>query len=422
MPFGDQTLPSNLTGTFFALETVFKEVPNAAGTQWYPIEPNEYSDFGSTIEKEARTPITADRQNRKGVVINETAQAGYTHDMVQDTMAELFKGFMFDDWKDPVASLNPGAADDLSVVVSGTPEQAAVTSAGAIDWTALGLIPGEWIYIGDGTNALDDKPGFFRILSIDSPTVITCDRFPVGLADDAGGGKTIPSYYARSLRTQDNPANIQRHSYTFQRQLEDGLQYEFVTGCVANTYALTIPTTGKLTAEVGVVGASSSYAPSSSLGVFNDLTAEEAYSAAMPGVEMRLIYENGADAFTFVSEATLNIDNGITPVNAVGYLGGIDMSSGNFMGTGEVTAYFTNYAAIEAIKANDSVGLLLAMAAQNKGWLFDLPYVSLGGGLLNVAQNEPITIPLEIDGSKHPVFLHTMIVHQFDELPDVAAT
>src|SRR5690606_30971354 len=67
------------------------------------------------------------------------------------------------------------AVGDLSLAPAGG--YANLVSAGGTDFTTLGLIPGEWVYVGgDGaTSAFDDNGGFARIGAISAGT-LTFDK------------------------------------------------------------------------------------------------------------------------------------------------------------------------------------------------------------------------------------------------------
>lgn len=89
-------------GTAFTggeLDTVLSSAVNgiaaSAGPVWHVLEPNSYSDFGSTINTVARNPIKPNRQRRKGTVTGVDASAGINHDLTFNSTTDLMQGFCF---------------------------------------------------------------------------------------------------------------------------------------------------------------------------------------------------------------------------------------------------------------------------------------------------------------------------------------
>lgn len=212
-------IDSNGTGLRYSLETSIG-VANGSAV-WYPLEPNEYDDFGGQYKLVARNPINQGRQRKKGVIVDLDSNGGFTSDLLQNSLQDLLQGFFFADFRRKgeeavtavdVDGANPdeyevaatagflvgsiikgsgftnsgnntvnvvtavvadtsvevadgtltaeagpptgakivvvgyqGAAGDIDVDASGT--LPALTST-TLDFTTLGLIPGEWIYIG----------------------------------------------------------------------------------------------------------------------------------------------------------------------------------------------------------------------------------------------------------------------------------
>ena len=107
---------SNIVGLSYAEEATLGV---ASGSEiWYPLDPNEYDDFGAEIETVARNPINASRQRRKGVVTDLNASGGFQQDLTQTNLTRLMQGFFFADAHERVgnAPLN-GAAGSTDVLV-----------------------------------------------------------------------------------------------------------------------------------------------------------------------------------------------------------------------------------------------------------------------------------------------------------------
>jgi hypothetical protein len=110
----ENKIDSNVVGLSYAeeLATCLKILPDAsgspAGTQdggiWWPLEPNDYKDFGGDIKTIARQPITQSRQNKKGIVVNLDASGGFNTDLTQNSLQRLMQGFMFADARERASS------------------------------------------------------------------------------------------------------------------------------------------------------------------------------------------------------------------------------------------------------------------------------------------------------------------------------
>ena len=90
-------IDSNATSLRIAEERSFKVLP---GTPiWLPMEPNEYDDFGGAVVTTARNPINASRMPKKGLVTDLDASGGYTFDVTQRSLQDLWEGVMFADFR-----------------------------------------------------------------------------------------------------------------------------------------------------------------------------------------------------------------------------------------------------------------------------------------------------------------------------------
>jgi hypothetical protein len=128
--------------------------------------------------------------------------------------------------------------------------------------------------------------------------------------------------------------------------------------------------------------------------------------------------------FGFLTELTLTVNNGVTPNKAVGVFGAFECSTGNFEVGGKCTAYFSDVAAVAAVRNNSDVTLDIILAKANAGIILDFPLIALGDGRLNVEKDSPITLPLTLEAGTGSKVLstmdHTLLMVFFDYLPTAA--
>ena len=316
-----------------------------------------------------------------------------------------------------------GASGDLSISTAGA--DPVVTSAATIDFTTYGLIPGEWVYVGgdaaNSTFATAGNNGFARIKAITAGS-LTFDKTQGTMATDTGAGKSVRIFFGDAIKNESNPSLIVRQSFQFERSLSTA-GYEYIEGCVPNTMNLTIATADKMTAEVAFVGtdATAVDAGSRKAGNFPSLVGEDqAYNTTSDFSRLRLADTGGTGVETFVTEVQLNISNNATPTKAVANLGAIEVNAGDFSVSGQITAYFTDVATINAVRSNADVTLDFVAVVNNAGTLVDVPLLGLGDGRLNIEKDQPVTIPLSMDAAADPTLNHTLLIMEFAYLPSIA--
>lgn len=501
-------IDSNETELAFA-----EEVLGAPGTlpvtpDWYPLEPNDYSDFGGKLTLLARRPINSSRQRKKGSITDLDASGGFNQDLTQENTQRLLQGFLYASYREKtaaaftsvsvtgfvvadetifkvgqlilakgsavsgnnglklVASLDAGshevrvaglavdagpaatasisvvgfqaAAGDIDVVTTGN--FATLTST-ALDFTTLGLIPGEFFYIGGdgaGTFFADAvNNGIKRIYSVAAHSLVI-DKSASPMLAVADTANTVRFFFGRVLKNE--LANlIVRRSYNLERKLgvpdpsnPSQIQAEYVTGAFGDEATINIKQADKVNIDftfVAMDNTQNDAATGPKAGNRHTILEADAFNTSTDFNSMRLAIFNGADEapsplFAHLMDLKVSIKNNVKPNKAVAVLGAFDMTIGLFEVSFQANAYFSTVDAVQAIRNNENVTLHSFLAKNNTGMVIDLPLGALGDGRLNVKLDEPIMLPITMDAATaaliNPNTDYTLLFMFFDYLPSVA--
>lgn len=298
-------------------------------------------------------------------------------------------------------------------------------------WNALGVRAGEWLYLGGdsvGSHFVNNR-GFARVGSI-SDDALVLDKTTWTVVAEAAAGIALQVFTGDYLMNEPAGDDVVKRSYQFERTLgrdEDGVQSEYVVGAVANELTFNIDTADKLTVDLGFVasdGETRTGAEGRKAGTHVEAPNEDFYNTSSDVVRIRMSVIDDANSFpdalfAYITEGNLTVENGVTPQKAVGVFGALDQNTGNFTVSGEVTALFSSVQAQRAIRLSSDVTIDMIFAAKNAGFVYDIPLLGLGNGVLDVSLNEPITIPLEMQAGENANG-YTLSYTTFNYLPTAA--
>lgn len=317
---------------------------------------------------------------------------------------------------------------DLSVVVSGS--EITLVTAGAVDFTTLPIVEGSWIYIGSDDNAFVAAGNqCFARVDVITATVMTLGKTSKQMVADAGP-VAVDIMFPTSIRNEPDPNLIKRRTYQIERTVGNdgnGVMSEYLVNSLANELTFNIPTADFLTADLAFISGDNEQRTGLDgvkTGTRPTLVTEDAYNTSSDVSRFRLstvVAGNPFPAalFGYATEGTITVTNNVTPNKAIGVLGAFAMTAGTFDVGGNLTAYFSQMEAVQAVRNNADVTLDLILNKNNAGWVFDVPLLALGDGRLNVEANSPITIPLETTAAESDLG-HTLYLARFPYLPDIA--
>lgn len=326
-------------------------------------------------------------------------------------------------------------AGDAVMAVTGNVARLVTTTA---DLTALGLIVGEWIFIGGdlSANRFNLLSGYARISSIDENEIVFDDVTFTPIAD-TGATKTVRIFFGTVLKNEKLPALIKRRTYQLERTLGEGpdaqnpgdQQAEYLEGAVANELTLNIPQADKLNVDLSFVAMDNTQRSGAAgdkvkTGARIGALGEDAFNTSSDILRLKMAVRDPATSnptplFGYVTEASISINNNVSPNKAVGVLGAFDTTAGNFEIGGSVTAYFSSVQAVKAVRQNADASLNVIIASKNVGMIFDVPLLGLGGGRVSVEKDSPVTLPLEAMGAENNSG-YTMLYNVFSYLPSLA--
>lgn len=311
------------------------------------------------------------------------------------------------------------------------------SGAGGYGFVEMGIVPGEILFVGGDLTAEQythtastNREGYARVSSV-TDMVLTFDDSTWTPQTDAGTGKTIRIYFGTVIRNEPLPADIVVRSYNIERTLghdSSGFtQAQYLEGAIANECKLNAPGEDKINVDLTFIAmndATRTGLEGLKTGARVSAPGESAYNTSLDIYRIHMAIHDDAEMnkdalFAFVQTTDISINNNAAPVKALGVLGAIDVSVGNFDASGTITALFSTVEAVRSIRNNADVGYQVIAARANAGFAFDMPLLGLGGGRLNVALNVPVTIPLDAAGAQNS-HGYTLLSVWWPYLPTIA--
>lgn len=442
-----------LQGFFFASLRRKGEVKNAPGSTTITVS---VATVNSRLTRVLPATLDLRTQLKVGNIVQVTGSAFAANNgrfKVSAVTETTFDVVAADGAGTAVVLTDEPASSAISVVVVG--HEAAVADIGAVasvggsfpaltstllDFTTLGLIPGEFVFVG-GDAAVTrfgaaTCNGFMRVRRI-TANRLEFDKTQFVMATNDGALKAIHIYTGRVLKNE-LAASIVRRTYQLERTLGKSdtahahSQVEYLTGAVPNELTINVPSADKVTVDMGFVAMDHElYAGTTGpkVGMRVALLEAPAFNTSSNLSRVKLAVHTDSNAaptplFGFATEFSISINNNVSPDKAVGVFGAFDATAGTFDVSGSVDAYFADVAAIQAVRDNADVTLDMHLVMDNAGISIDLPLLTLGDGRANVEKDQPITLPLTNEAATgaaiDPNMDHTMLMVFFDYLPTLA--
>jgi hypothetical protein len=248
-------------------------------------------------------------------------------------------------------------------------------------------------------------------------------------------------FFGRVLKNEATPSLQVRRTYNLERELgapdptlPAEIQGEYLVGAVPSEQTITMNTADKVLVDISFIATDNEQrtgATGLKTGTRPALVSGDALNTSNDFSRLKMsvldpVDSNPTALFAFVTDFTVSINNNLSPNKAVSVLGAFEVTAGQFNVEGSLTAYFADVTAVQSVRNNDDITLDFALAkgaaGSKKGIAVDIPLIALGDGRLNVEQDAPITLPLDMPAAADRVFNHTLLKVYFDHLPDLADT
>lgn len=321
-----------------------------------------------------------------------------------------------------------GVAGDIGMDGAGN-----LTSAGAIDFTTLGLYSGQWIWVGGaklGANVFVAHPEYRGFAQIDTIAagLITLKRrsWTVG-ALELPAGQRIDIYFGRWVRnTNSQSADYKETSYTFEvtyQTLGAGAtpEYEYAKGQYLANTTINIPSTDKVTVDLAFVGtdtedpAAARKAGADALNVGPLQRAMFNTSVHLMRLRMSNVDETGLT--TDIKSLKISLSNTVSREVVLANLGAKYLNVGDFTATVEGEFLFTSSDFVAGVRDNRVCQMEVALRNGDGAVLIDLPAVQLDAADRKFSANMSVTLDGKASGFEDPTLGYTCGMTIFPYLP-----
>lgn len=289
----------------------------------------------------------------------------------------------------------------------------------ALDFTTLGLTPGQWLKIGGSaageqfdTAALNDYVRIDPTGTI-TATAIPLDNLPTGWGVDAAAGKTIRVWTSDYIEVGSTIKSFSLEKVFTGQATPSYISY---VGKVVNTLNITADAQSRLLGSFDMIG----------FGGAEDTTSIAASVVDAPSdlimntsTNIGRVMENGSDQASPVwfSSASLSLNNNIQAVTALKNKRGVDYVSGDAALTVNLTATFGNRSLYQRFLNNTLSNFAFSAARNNKGYVFDCHAMTFTAAPVGAAgRNQIVNTEMTGTGHQHPTTGKMFAISEFEEV------
>lgn len=262
-----------------------------------------------------------------------------------------------------------GASGDITAAAGGL-------ASTALDFTTLGLLPGQWLKIDSTTTingfATAANNDWIRISGTITATSIPCDNLPVGWSVDAGTSKTIAVYFGDYIQNGTTQTSL-----SIERGFLDQTVPTYIvnTGMVVNTYDLTITSKQVITGAVNFLGMGGSQ---STVALDASIDATQTGQSMAANANVGRVAENGSTLTSpnWASNLKFQINNNNRQLEAVDSTSPVGINSGECTVTGTLDTYFGSNALLTKFYAGTVTAINSRVTKNSQALIWQFPRVT----------------------------------------------
>ena len=388
-----------------------------------------------TVTDESNTILADDIVRAEG--FTDAANNGF---FVADTGSSNTSWIMATDYAGVAAALadeTPGTGARLTVVGHRTANgdvDATAASAGVATITSaasgfgtLGLEAGDWIKLagfGETTPAAVANNTFVRVTVVSNAT-LTLDNLPTDwTAETLGGSDAVDIFLGERLK---NGTTLQ--TYVLEEEFADHspVTYQYFRGMAVDGLSVSASPQSIVTMGYTFSGKdgffSDNSTPATAAQLPGGVTSGRATAAVTYTTQGEIPVMNsssnvgrisrGGSAISganFVLEASVEIANNIRQLNAVGFLGAVDVGIGEFSVSGTLNTYFDDASLARDVIANtDSSFSLQFDDGDDHNVVIDVPRIKFSDGMPDLSgKNADVTLSLSYQAIRETTFDNTL--------------
>ncbi|AIB07050.1 major tail protein [Salmonella phage 9NA] len=284
------------------------------------------------------------------------------------------------------------AAGDIAVNGNGQ-----LTST-TLDFTTLGLVPGQYIYVDGFTQSVTSKMA--RVTTIDADTITLSNS---EFTTEAGTDKTVRLFVSSFVRNVPvDSADFLKTEYTMEaRYNTTPVIYEYARAVAANQMTINAPLTEKMTMDLTFVAQDLSEPVETPLpgAGYSEFVANEAYNTVTNLNRVRLTGIDESGLSTYLKDVTVTINNNVSGENVLGVMGAAFTNIGNLEITMDTETVMTDGSVLAAIRNNATVNFELAGVNGDGAFVVNIPAMTLGDGSKNLATGKKVKVT--VSGTAH---------------------
>lgn len=324
------------------------------------------ADFNLVKEAYSSSEIRTSRQNSSSKHGVRSAEGSLSAELSAGSYADFMAAILARDFT--VVSLGAGAS--VSVSVSGNTYKLVRTTG---SFVTDGFEPGV-IFQVDGLTAVNDNDRNFLVVAV---TALEVTFVPLdGLAPTAQGADTAVTFTAAGKQTYVPQTGHTDDSFTIEEWYSNITQSEVYTGMKVNSMAISMPSTGLITADFGFVGKDLSQTGTAQ---YFTSPAAQSTSGVMAAVGGVVVVDGKPIAL--ITSIDFTVDRGTENATVVGSNSLADIFTSRILLTGNMSVYFTDGDFRDYFDDETEVSLILGFAAdacaQTSALSFYMPRVKI---------------------------------------------